>query len=221
MEAFLDLITLNENVDYTFVIYCAVSYIALLWIVVSAWVAKDAHKRYEGNDFASALWFFIVFIFNFPGFMFYLVVRPEEMNENTYFGGGVNIPLANFVDKNEDFVMGIQLKINNTELTEQVRDMRLSLDWESDDPKKKLNPAVLSAETKQVEKKLVDLQKLIALFNKADKKEERKEDQVKVRTVQNNYKPAEKKEIKNTNKPKPSKNIRKKIKKSKAKKSSK
>jgi hypothetical protein len=177
MDLFLDFIDFNETVNYLGVVYCLIGYLLLFWLAMSAWVAKDSYKRYEGSRMAALVWFLIVLVLNFPGFMFYMIVRPEERDLNSYFGGGVNIPIANFVNKEGDYLMGLQLKINNTEITEQVRDMNLSLDWDSKDPNKQMSTEAIQAEEKEVRRRLDRLREIIKKFAK------RRREQLKQRKV--------------------------------------
>jgi hypothetical protein len=176
MDFLLDFIDFNENVNYELVLYCIGGYILLLWIVVSSWVARDSYKRYGESSMMAAVWFFVVFFLNFPALMFYLVIRPDEHYHNDYFGGGVNVPIANFTGKDGEYLMGIQLKINSAELTEQARDMRLSIDWESDDPDKQVTREALKAEADEVNQKINSFQKLFKNIVQSDTKEKREQD---------------------------------------------
>jgi hypothetical protein len=175
MDFLLDLIDINEKVNFDIVLPIIGGWLILFWLAICTWVAKDAYKRYEFNKKLAIIWFIGVFFFGIPGVMFYLIVRPEELDQNSYFGGGVNVPIANFVGTDGNFVMGLQLKINNTELTEQVRDMKLSIDWESDDPKKEVTSEAVVAEAKELDRKMRGLQRLINLVtNGGAKREEEK-----------------------------------------------
>lgn len=168
MDFLLSLVDFNEAVDYTFVLYCAVIYTLLFWLVVCAWVGKDAFKRYSESTTAAVFWFLIGFIFGLPAIILYLLIRPEDIYQSgSYFGGGVNVPIANFVGADGEFLMGIQLKVNSSELTEQVRDMRLSIDWESIDPNKPITSGAVVAEASEVSQKLNRLQRLINKFKRS------------------------------------------------------
>lgn len=169
MDFLLGLVDINENVNYTYVVYCAIVYVFIFWGIVCAWIGKDAYRRYGYLTSAGVFWFLATFLLGVPAMILYMIIRPEEVMANSYFWGGVNVPIANFVGKNGEFVMGLQLKINSAELTEQARDMRLSIDWESEDPEKRVTPEAVVAEAAEVGQKITSLKRLLSTFRKTSK----------------------------------------------------
>lgn len=120
----------------TTILMAAGIYILVLWLMFSFWVFIDAKKRYRKTSIA-VLFFFVVFIFNFPALIFYLVTRPEDENDYVVFPAdnlsnrGINIPVVNFVGKDGKVNFSFELKINNPE-TVQPSDMVVDVNWKSE-----------------------------------------------------------------------------------------
>jgi len=127
----------------TTILMGAVAYVALLWFLFSFWVFIDAKKRYKKTGLALIL-FFVVFIFNFPALIFYLITRPENEDDfviipaDNLNNRGVNIPIVNFIGKDGKVNFSFELKINNQEFASQVSDMSsdmsIDLNWKSENP---------------------------------------------------------------------------------------
>lgn len=154
MELIFDFISANQGVNYQILLACVGFYLLLFWLAISVWAARDAMRRYDHNS-AAVLWFALIFVLNFPALLFYFIVRPEEPWEaSRVHAGGVNVPLVNFVGGENEFVFGLELKINGSELTEQVRDMKLTIDWDSVDQAKQISSESLVAEADVAQQKL-------------------------------------------------------------------
>ena len=112
MPAFiLDLVKLNENLDYTIIIPCVLGYVLLFWLLVCFWVYTDTRKRIVKRRFAF-IFFFLNLIFGIPFLMLYILARPYDKDESEQVGGGsVNIPIVNLIGK-DGLVMAIELKMN-------------------------------------------------------------------------------------------------------------
>jgi len=140
MQAFLNLINTNKGIDYNAVGYCVFGYILILWILICVWVAKDASERYK-SSFAGILWAVTILLLNFPVLMLYFLFRPENHHsEANLVQSGVNVPLINFIGKDNQVALAIELKINSQNLTEAVKDLKISLDWEESEKIKIIDP---------------------------------------------------------------------------------
>jgi len=136
MDFFIEL--LESNIDYKTVIGIVVFYIVSIWFLFSLWVFIDARKRYR-NIFFAIIFFLIVLILNFPGLIFYMIIRPDLEDDNILylehkgahsdFGGqgGVNIPLVNFIGEN-GVDLSLQLRINSTSNNQVSNDLKVNVD---------------------------------------------------------------------------------------------
>jgi hypothetical protein len=108
----------EAEIDYRNFLVYFLAYIGILWLMFSLWVFFDAYKRFNRIVFA-VLFFFIVFVFNFPALIFYLIIRPENEDEefvilNPHHGvhsAAFNVPIINFKNGDET-VIGLEIKIN-------------------------------------------------------------------------------------------------------------
>jgi hypothetical protein len=150
MAAILSFIQFNQGVDWTAVITYMLICMAGFWLLVCVLTARDAYLRF-GKWHWAIFWFFMILFLNLLGLIVYFLVRPDdylppslEMALEGSDGkpmdpvGGLNIPIANFVGKEGDVIMSFQLRVNNIKLKEEVRDMRIEVDWDSQDPNKNL-----------------------------------------------------------------------------------
>jgi hypothetical protein len=111
----LDLVKLNEKIDYTFLIPLVILYFIIFWLIVSIWVYIDTKKRIHRRRYRFLI-FLLNIIFGLPFLLLYLLARPydiEEMEEIS--GGGVNVPIVNFVGK-EGIVMALELRMSPTNM---------------------------------------------------------------------------------------------------------
>ncbi len=169
MDVLLELLNLNEQINYSYILACFGIYVVLVIVLTSAWVRKDYLQR-DGNTTTAIFWALFVLIFNIPALMIYLVFRPEERHYHPATGG-MNVPLINFMDKeNREVLLGIQLKINPSRLTEEVRDMIVDIDWDSNDTGKVLDKSSLNAEIAETKQKINRLQKAFFVAKRQLKK---------------------------------------------------
>lgn len=130
-DIFVNLIDLNEGIDYPTFIMLFCSYLLLLWLVISIWVGVDAYRRF-GNKMIGLAFFLLTFFLNFPILIFYFIIRPEIKYEDyqDWETQGVNVPLVNF--KGEKGVeMVLELKMQQPQKVDAHRDMKIDVSWES------------------------------------------------------------------------------------------
>lgn len=164
----------------TTVLMLAGLYILILWLMFSFWVYVDARKRYKKTSIG-IVFFFVVFIFNFPALIFYLVTRPEDENDFLFFPSdnlsnrGVNVPVVNFVGQDGKVNFSLELKINNPEVAHSA-DMSVDVNWKSEnkDFVKQEEPKEVKADPKKRE--------IEVKTEKSDKKNENK-DQKEVKNL--------------------------------------
>lgn len=137
----IDFLTANEDIRYDLIIVAILTYLFLLWVVVSIWVILDAKKRYE-SIWISLMWGVLVLILNFPILILYLMLRPEdewwklhheEEIDDISPSGGVNVPLVNFVGENGQVALSFEVKINPQ--STQNSDMSIEVGWNDKDNK--------------------------------------------------------------------------------------
>lgn len=155
-EFLVNLIDINENIDYSTVLAMFCSYLLVLWFVISLWVGVDSWRRYGSKKLAIMLGF-LTFFLNFPMVIFYFIIRPEDKLESyeDWDMGGVNVPVVNFVGK-EGVEMALELKIHPSKLSpEQTGDMKIDVSWDSADEKMKLSakPEVIKSELRDSKSK--------------------------------------------------------------------
>lgn len=112
---------LESNLNYGSIISIFLLYIFLIWLMLCVWVFIDAKKRY-GKLWVAIGLFFLVLILNLPALVFYLIIRPDNEEDNVLYlhsedgasnSGGVNVPIVNFTGQ-DGFVISLQLKVANT-----------------------------------------------------------------------------------------------------------
>lgn len=102
-------------------------YFVALWLMFCLWVFVDASRRYH-NVFMALIMTLMVFVFNFPVLIFYLIVRPED-DYAVVNDGSVNVPVANFIGDDGAVVMSLNLKINGQPSSSS--DMNVNVDWKA------------------------------------------------------------------------------------------
>lgn len=205
-SAILDLLKINQNVDYTFIIPLIVIYFFTFWLIVCGWVLADAKKKMKSVR-KGVLMAVLNFIFGFPFLMLYLLIRPIEGEDEDSVGndqiGGVNVPIVNFVGK-DGVVMSLELRINSDKVaTEKASEMKIDVSFQSEDEQKKLltkssesdkKPEIVITETvkgnrltgisSRIKGKLGNIKKIfkkpikIAVID-SDKEKEKEEEKVK------------------------------------------
>jgi len=133
-SAILDLVKMNEKIDYTFLIPLVILYFLIFWLIVSLWVYVDTKKRIKRKRFRILI-FFLNLIFGLPFMLLYLLARPYDNDEMDEISGeGVNVPIINFVGK-DGMVMALELKILPTGLVDKNvaydANMRIGVNIES------------------------------------------------------------------------------------------
>lgn len=74
MNAFESVVSFFQSPVFRFTIRFTIWFIFALWISLIFWTFRDA----DGRGARVFLWAFVVLIFNFFGFLIYLIVRPPE-----------------------------------------------------------------------------------------------------------------------------------------------
>lgn len=106
------------------------------WFLVALWTLNDAKKRYN-NIYIAMFFGLFVLPFNLPGFIFYIVIRPELAEENVYYmhheeqERAVNIPIARFEGEN-GFKLTINLDITKPVVTSEG-DINVKVDMKEND----------------------------------------------------------------------------------------
>lgn len=101
LDFIADLVTVNEEVNYSLLLGLVFIYIASIWLVIVIWVFFNARTRYKTVRMA-LLWAFLVLILNVPLLILYLILRPEEdwFTGNEAHGYEQNIPVVEVQDAN-------------------------------------------------------------------------------------------------------------------------
>ncbi len=128
---------LNSKIDYQTVLAAVGIYLLALWLMFCFWVFMDANKRYK-KPMVATLMALLVFVFNFPALVFYLIIRPEQddladlMALDSAMQGGVQVPIVNFTGANGEVQLSLSLQIH-PQLQGQS-DMVVNVGWESNNP---------------------------------------------------------------------------------------
>jgi hypothetical protein len=110
IQSLLSTVVSDSGPEFSLIFQGFLVYLLLLWVAFCLWVFADARKRY-GNIFIALILTLGVFVLNFPALILYLVVRPEE--ELDYQGGGVEVPVAKFIDENGEVKLSLNLHIHS------------------------------------------------------------------------------------------------------------
>lgn len=113
---------LEANINFQTVGAVIILYFAAIWVLFCLWVFMDARGRFERTPVA-VFFFFIVLVFNFPGLIFYLIIRPDKNEDNVIYlqnnevvgesdRKGVDVPIINFVGEDGSVNLSFELKIN-------------------------------------------------------------------------------------------------------------
>ncbi len=131
-EVIVNLIDLNEDINYSSFVTIFCSYLITLWLVISVWVGVDAFKRFN-NKLIAFTFFLLTFFLNFPILIFYFIVRPEFKYDDfqEWETGGVNVPIVNFKGKDGTVAMVLELKMNPLNIATEQSDMKIDVAWES------------------------------------------------------------------------------------------
>ncbi len=131
-NAFLDLIKVNEEINYTAIISIVVGYLAIIWFVVCIWVYYDANKRFR--NFITP-WLFLVFVLVFgpPALIFYIMIRPEHTLEEEYLmdlamSGEKELQPIRF-DGNKGFNISLNISVEPKKGTDKKNEMNMNVEW--------------------------------------------------------------------------------------------
>jgi len=105
---------LDSALDYATLGKVVLIYLVALWAIFSFWVYVDAKRRFD-NVLYAIIFFLLVFIFNFPALIFYIIIRPEaleDLHHHEFAHGGLYIPVANFTDTNGNVEFSLNIKLN-------------------------------------------------------------------------------------------------------------
>ncbi|MBU0975926.1 MAG: hypothetical protein ABIE03_03380 [Patescibacteria group bacterium] len=134
----LDLIKVNEDVNYSFIISLFVGYFFIIWFIISLWVFFDAKKRHSSVVLCILYWFF-VFVFGPPALVFYIMIRPEHTLEENYY---MNLALSGeksvrpiYFDGNKGFDISINLSVQPKEAEDSEHKMYMNVEWFPNDQK--------------------------------------------------------------------------------------
>lgn len=152
------LINFIENGSLELVSRFFILYLLVLWILFPIWVYLDAKKRYN-SSYLATIFFIFILPFNLPGFVFYLIIRPEHaddhsgaINHGGNYEGAVNIPVANFIN-DQGIVMSLNLSINNSVLR-QDQDIKMNVHFDAD--KEKIQMQTIPVTQPQVAYQTID-----------------------------------------------------------------
>lgn len=133
------LINFLENGSLEILSRFFILYLLVLWVLFPVWVYLDAKKRYQ-SSYLATLFFIFILPFNLPGFIFYLIIRPEHPDDRNHavhhegaFEGAVNIPVANFINES-GIVMSLNLSINHSVL-KQDQDIKMNVHFDANPDK--------------------------------------------------------------------------------------
>lgn len=132
IDFFLNLVKVNESVDYAAIISIIVSYFLIIWLVITVWIFNDARKRYVRFITAFLFTLFVLF-FGPPALIFYIMIRPEHTLEEDYL---INLALSGekelrpiYFDGDRGFDISINLSVQPKQSPNDKHKMNMSIDW--------------------------------------------------------------------------------------------
>jgi len=132
VDFFLNLVKVNEGIDYAFWISICVAYFFIIWFIVCIWVFSDARRRYE-NTIHSVLFFLFTLLFGPPALIFYIMIRPEHTLEEDYL---INLALSGerelkpiYFDGEHGFDIAINLSVQPKTEASDNHKMNMSIQW--------------------------------------------------------------------------------------------
>jgi len=132
LDFFLDLIQVNEKIDYAMLVSIIITYLFIIWFVVSIWVFADARKRYSSIITPFLFTIFIIF-FGPPALIFYILIRPEHTLEEDYYmsmamsGGKESRPIQ--FNGDDGFDIAINLSVKPKQSQEKSHQMLVDVEW--------------------------------------------------------------------------------------------
>lgn len=157
LDFFLNLIEVNESVNYALIISVIVSYFLVIWFIVSIWVFFDARKRYP-LLITSTLFALFTVLFGPPALIFYIMVRPEHTLEEDYYMSfalsGEKEARPIYFDGNRGFDISINLSLQPKESDKDKHKMRMNVEWAPwQGQSYKVTPKVTAQRVKEHEQK--------------------------------------------------------------------
>ena len=142
MDFFLDLVKVNEEINYGMIAAIIFSYLFAIWFVISLWVFFDAKKRY--SNIVTPILFTLIIIFLGPPFLVvYILIRPEHTLEEDYF---INLALSGEKDMKpiifegeKGFDLTLNLSVQPRQTADGKHEMALQVGWMPTDLKKTSN----------------------------------------------------------------------------------
>lgn len=132
VDFFLNLIKVNEGIDYAFWISICVAYFFIIWFIVCIWVFSDARRRYE-STITCVLFFIFTILFGPPALIFYIMIRPEHTLEEDYL---INLALSGekelkpiYFDGEHGFDISINLSVQPKSGAQDEHKMNMSVQW--------------------------------------------------------------------------------------------
>lgn len=154
----LEFVDFNETMDYGVIIPLIFIYLLIFWLIVSGWVAYDAYKRY-GSKLRAAGIFFLNLIFGVPFLILYLLMRPidEEYESDPI----ATVPMVNFVGKEGEVVMTMELHINSKKVdVAQAAEMKVDVKFGGNKEEQKELEKDITVENVTKEEKMEAVEKI-------------------------------------------------------------
>lgn len=131
-EFILNLIKVNESIDYPLIIAVVIAYFLFIWLVICGWVFFDAKKRY-GSFLTPILYFLFVLFGNVPAAIFYIMIRPEHTLEEDYY---INLALSGekelrpiVFDGDRGFDLTLNISVQPKQSEEDKHKMMMNVEW--------------------------------------------------------------------------------------------
>jgi hypothetical protein len=128
----LNLVQVNESINYSLIISVIVSYFFFIWFVVCIWIFFDARKRYE-STITPALFCVFTLTFGIPALIFYIMVRPEHTLEEDYY---MNLALSGektlkpiYFDGDKGFDISINMAVQPKTAKDEKHKMEMQVAW--------------------------------------------------------------------------------------------
>ncbi len=131
-EFLLNLLKVNEEINYSLIVAIVFSYFFLIWLVICIWVYFDARKRYVSGITCVCFALFVL-VFGPPALMFYIMIRPEHTIEEEYY---INLALSGekeskpiYFDGDKGFDISINLSVQPRENDKGQHRMDMRVEW--------------------------------------------------------------------------------------------
>lgn len=132
VDFLLNLVNVNENVDYSLIIAVIISYFLFIWFIICIWVFFDGQRRFK-SIITSILFSLFSLLFGPPALIFYIMVRPEHTAEEDYY---INLALSGekelkpiCFDGDKGFEISINLSVQPKESVNDKHKMMMQVAW--------------------------------------------------------------------------------------------